>query len=202
MDQVMRPGQHTRAFSLIELIITLGLLIIMVVMMEGRGSRSYQQRQLAACNKNLQTIHLALQMYANDNRMAYPVVRSAETAEAPMSLLVPRYSTVTEIFICPGSKDKSLPEGEPFARRKISYAYYMGLTNGAAGALLSDRQVDTLPKKSGQKIFSADGKSPGSNHSKYGGNLLFHDGHVATSSPTNSHDLTFPTNVTLLNPRS
>src|ERR1043166_2817707 len=87
MDQVMRPGQHTRAFSLIELIITLGLLIIMVVMMEGRGSRSYQQRQLAACNKNLQTIHLALQMYANDNRMAYPVVRSAETAEAPMSLL-------------------------------------------------------------------------------------------------------------------
>ena len=198
----MGTKQHANGFSLIELVITLALLIIMVVMLEGRGSRSYQQRQLAACNKNLQTIYLALEMYANDNRTAFPLLRSAQTSEAPLSLLVPRYTAVTEIFICPGSKDKSLPEGEPFTGRKISYAYYMGHTNGAAGALLSDRQVDVSAKKIGQRIFSSDGKSPGNNHSKYGGNLLFSDGHVAASSPTNSTDLTFPNHVMLLNPKS
>ncbi len=44
--------------------------------------------------------------------------------------------------------------------------------------LMSDRQVDTQSKAAGQAVFSSTGKPPGSNHDKYGGNLLFCDGHV------------------------
>ena len=85
----------------------------------------------------------------------------------------------TGIFICPGSRDSSLPAGESFRRRRISYAYYMGwqLTN-ATGTLMSDRQVDTLPKNEGDFVFSTTGKPPGNNHHKYGGNFLFCDGRI------------------------
>lgn len=190
-------------FSLIELLITLALILIMTVMLAGRGSRSRQQRDLSNCEKNLQTIYTAMTIYASDNRDIFPSVPAAQTSEFPLSLLVPRCTTVTEIFICPGAKDSALPEGEPFANRRISYAYYMGWTKNAPATapLISDRQVDTNSKKLGQPVFSPDGKNTGNNHHKYGGKILFLNGEIKKSSPTAAFDLTYPTNITLLNPK-
>ena len=172
-------------------------------MMLGRGGWSDQQRQLADCQKNLQNIYVALNIYSTDNKGVWPAIKDAETSEAPLSLLVPRSTTVTEMFICPGSKENKLPEAEPFAKRRISYAYYMGRTksDGAGVVLASDRQVNAFPKIKRQLIFSADGKPPGANHFKSGGNLLFCDGEIKTSKPRAASDLTFPTNVVLLNPK-
>ena len=106
------------------------------------------------------------------------------------------------MFICPGSKDKPLPEAEAFDQRKISYAYYSGYTtNDDAGAIIvSDAQVDAAPKNQGQQLFSADGKKPGNNHGKDGGNLLSRGGDVTASGPKASRDMRFPTGVRLLNP--
>ena len=46
------------AFSLIELLITLALMLVMFVMLYSFGSRSHQQRQKRACERNLRTIYL------------------------------------------------------------------------------------------------------------------------------------------------
>ena len=191
------------AFSLLELLVTIILILILSLMMMGRGMFSDDQRQLADCQKNLQNIYVALSVYATDNKEKYPFIKDAQTSEAPLSLLVPRSTTVTEMFICPGSKDNKLPEGEPFAKRRISYAYYMGRTksDGADAALISDRQVNAFPKIQRQLIFSADGKPPGANHSKSGGNFLFCDGKIKATKSRAVRDLTFPTNVVLLNPK-
>jgi type II secretory pathway pseudopilin PulG len=209
----MSPGQQPSnarkgpfrqaAFSLLELLITAVLILILSFMMMGRGMWSDQQRELANCQKNLQNIYVALNIYAADNQQSFPWIAGAETSEAPLSLLVPRSTSVTEMFICPGSKDRKLPEGEPFAKRRISYAYYMGRakTDGADVPLASDRQVNAFPKIKRQLIFSGDGKPPGANHSKSGGNLLFCDGAIKSTKPRASRDLTFPTNVVLLNPK-
>jgi prepilin-type N-terminal cleavage/methylation domain-containing protein len=198
---------HNRAavagFSLIEMLITVALILVIYVMMFSHGSRSHQQRQLAACRKNLQHIHLALTIYSADNQDAFPNLTGANTAEQPLSLLVPRATTLTAIFVCPGSKDKSLPEAEPFARRKISYAYYMGLNakDAPGNPLISDQQVNTSPKKTGDLLFSADGKNPGGKHHKHGGNVLFQSGEVKKSPPTAAFDLPQPANSILLNPK-
>ena len=48
---------------------------------------------------------------------------------------------------------------------------------------MSDRQVNTLPKKAGDYAFSTTGKPPGNNHHKYGGNFLFGDGHMEMAPP-------------------
>jgi prepilin-type N-terminal cleavage/methylation domain-containing protein len=193
----------SRAFSLIELMIVMLIICVLTILSMRQLGGSNRDKLKAGCVKNLQTIYMSMTMYANDNKDKYPVVKDATSSEEPLSVLIPRYTTVTETFICPGSGDRSLPEGESFARRRISYAYYMGYakTNGPDEALVSDRQVDTNPKRMGQAIFSADGSKPGANHKQYGGNYVTIGGETAHSGPTAKRDFLFDTNVTLLNPR-
>ncbi|HEX5400114.1 MAG TPA: type II secretion system protein [Verrucomicrobiae bacterium] len=191
-----------RGFSLIELLVVLALMIILTTMMWGFSSKSHQRSAQRACRQNLEKIYVALQIYANDFSGGLPAITNAETSEAPLSLLVPHYTVDTSIFICPGSKDSPLPSGVSFANHKISYAYYMGQKLGdARQPLMSDWQINTLPKRAGDDAFSTTGKAPGNNHSQYGGNFLFGDGHAELSPPKLSFSLATPPGVVLLNPK-
>jgi hypothetical protein len=185
------------------MLITLALIIIMAVMLHGFGSRSHQQRQMKSCQKNLQKVYLALEIFANEHDGRFPVQAGAQTSEEPLSVLVPRYTVASEAFICPGSKDSALPTAEPFARRKISYAYFMGhtLTNDPGDLLMTDRQIDNQPKAKGSQIFSLDGDAPGNNHHKYGGNYLFVDGRLEQGAALARYPITTPPGVVLLNPK-
>ena len=192
-----------RAFSLLELLIVITIIFVLYTLYLSGGSKGYQMRQLKNCEKNLETVYIALQTWANDYSNSFPTLATAQTSEAPLSLLIPRYTTGTEFFTCPGSKDSKLPDAQPFANRRISYAYYMGHTSkdGADQPLLSDRQVDTNSKTAGQPLFSLNGKKPGNNHDKYGGNVMFCDGNVQSSPPTAAFNLTNAPGIALLNPR-
>ena len=190
-------------FSLIELLIVTALIVFMFTLYFGGGSRGFQKQQMARCDGNLQKLQVTLKTYALDNQDKFPALSDVATSEPVLSLLVPRSTSTTDFFICPGSKDKPIEDGQPFARGRISYAYYMGC-NGQDGAdtpLASDRQVNTNSKRRGQPLFSQDGKAPGNNHSKYGGNVLFCDGSVKNSAPFAAFDLTNGSNVVLLNPK-
>ncbi len=197
-----RPGEG--GFSIIELLLVVAILIALITIMGSRLTTNGRSRTMTQCQRNLQKIYLALSIYATDNKDAYPMVTNALTSEPPLSLLIPRCTTVTEMFICPASGDKKLREAESFSNAIISYAYYMGRNTNAdpAAILASDRQLDTLPKLNGRQAFSTDGNKPGNNHAKDGGNLLFVNGETLTTGPKTSRDLIFPTNVVLLNPRS
>jgi prepilin-type N-terminal cleavage/methylation domain-containing protein len=189
------------AFSLIELLVVLALILILTVLSASRFSTSARRRELAACGGNLQKIYLALNFYRGDHG-AYPLLPDAQTSAEPLSLLIPKGTTDTEIFICPGSGDKSLPESEPFNKSRISYDYYMGrtTTDDPHEIILSDWQVDTSPKEKGRQIFSLDGKRPGNNHEAVGGNLLSCGGAVVFSPPKAGQDFVFPSAVKLLGP--
>jgi prepilin-type N-terminal cleavage/methylation domain-containing protein/prepilin-type processing-associated H-X9-DG protein len=205
----MKPSgcRHTTAgFSLTEMIITMALVLIMAWLMYGFASGRHQRSQKQLCADNLQKIYLALQVYANDFGGMLPLNTHAQTSEVVLNVLVPKYSADTSIFICPGGRDWQIPAGEPLSKHKISYAYYMGrrLTpaeNATPFALASDRQVDAEPKRAGECIFSMDGKSPGNNHHKFGGNILFSDGSVQNSGSQLTFSLACPPGVVLLNPK-
>jgi prepilin-type processing-associated H-X9-DG protein len=198
--RVPRPARA--GFSLLELLITLTLMIIMATMMYGFGSASRQRAEKRACQQNLSKIYLAMQIYANDFAGKFPETSGARTSEEALYVLVPRYTADTSIFICPGGRDSALPAGESFRKRKISYAYYMGAhLNDAQAALMSDRQVNTQPKNADDFAFSTNGKSPGNNHHKYGGNFLFCDGHMEMTPPRIPFSLAITQGVVLLNPK-
>jgi prepilin-type N-terminal cleavage/methylation domain-containing protein len=201
----MKPFERKNApegFTLIELLITLALMSGMAVMLYGFASASHQRSQKKLCADNLQKVYLAMQIYANDFGGRLPQDTNAVTSEPVLNELVPRYTADTSIFICPGGRDSQIPSGEPLTKHKISYAYYMGrrLDNPQL-FLMSDRQVDTQPKVTGEYVFSPTGRSPGNNHHKYGGNFLLCDGSVQDSPAQLTFSLPATQGVVLLNPK-
>jgi prepilin-type processing-associated H-X9-DG protein len=190
-------------FSILELFLVMVIIFILFTLYLSAGSKSGQEKRLKACEANLQNIYAALSTFSQDNNGTLPAVPGAQTSEAPLSLLVPKYTTGTEFFICPGGKDKPLPEARPFADKKISYAYYPGraLADGAGSPLMSDAQVDAAPKTPGQTVFSLNGKKPGNNHNKFGGNFLFCDGNVQYTPAQLAFAFPPATNIVLLNPK-
>ncbi|HTH48516.1 MAG TPA: hypothetical protein VMB21_13470 [Candidatus Limnocylindria bacterium] len=196
------PRARCAAFSLFELLVVLLVMIVVSIIISRGTPQSRFKSQLVRCKNNLLFIHPALVTYANEHQGRFPATNTA-TSEGPLSLLVPTDTVRTEIFLCPGADLKKLPAAQPFADRRIGYAYVNGLTNdaGPEQVVLSDAQINTLSKTNGQLIFSPDGKGPGNNHGAFGGNLLFADGHVEAS-PTNAEfAVRLPPGTKLLNPR-
>lgn len=200
------PGKKSlrrEGFVLLEMVVVMGLLIFIFTLYFSRGSVKFQKQQQAACRQNLQLILVALQTYANDHKDKFPVEANAVTSEVPLSHLVPKYTTRSDLFVCPGSKQSKPPQSESFRERRIGYAYVMGLTaqSPADQFVMSDSMLNTLPKKAGDLAFSADGKKPANNHEKFGGVILFVDGRAEISPPKLTLNLTNPPQTQILNPK-
>jgi prepilin-type N-terminal cleavage/methylation domain-containing protein/prepilin-type processing-associated H-X9-DG protein len=190
------------AFSLIELLVVVAIMAILSTMLYSFSSPVHQRNQKERCADNLQKTFLALQIYANDFGQ-YPLNTNAGTTEDALGRLVPRYTADTSVFICPGGRDSAIPSGTAPAKYKFSYAYYMGRGTNSLSSdfLMSDRQINTLSKNAGDQVFSLDGKSPGNNHYKFGGNVLFCDGSVQDIPPVTTFSLAFSNGIVLLNPK-
>ena len=189
-------------FSMIELLAVIAIILILTMLLWGGRGSGRQRQQQRVCQKNLQKIFLAMEIYTRDNAGKFPFLAGAITSEQALDLLVPRYTVDTGSFICPGSTDSPLPGGEPLARHKISYAYYMGRrASDATEALMSDEQVDALARGAGQPAFSDTGKGPGNNHAKSDGNFLFVDGRVEHAPARPAFPLVLTPGIFLLNPK-
>lgn len=189
----------------LELLMVVSIIMVLFVLYwgGGLGGKKSRQKDFASCARNLQNIHTALMTYATDNNEKLPLVAGAQHSEAPLSLLIPKFTSQTSTFICPSLGDAPLPEGEPFRSRRISYGYVMGLsrTNEPSQFVLSDQQIDTRPKKAGTRVFASSDDPPGNNHGPYGGNILLLDGSVQTIAKRTESDLTF-SNAVFLNPKA
>ena len=197
-----RPARRAGAgFSLLELLLVAVILVLVLTMYFAFAARQKAPSKIKNCQKNLLKIYIAMDIYATDHAGKFPDAPGARTSGEALTALVPRYTVDTSAFICPGSRDAALPAGEPFAARKISYAYYMGRAKADASAvLMSDEQVDASSKTPGQPVFSTNDKPPGNNHGQAGGNFLFCDGRADNGPASAPFSLVFSQGVVLLNP--
>jgi prepilin-type processing-associated H-X9-DG protein len=186
---------------MLEMLIVMALLLVLFTLYFSFAGKGGSPSRIKACQRNLQKIHVALDIFAADHEGKFPVVTNAQTSAEALAGLSPLYTVDTTVFICPGSGDAPLASGESFAKKKISYAYFMGRARRMTREILmSDRLVDALPKTTGQIAFSTTGKPPGNNHGKAGGNFLFTDGHTETTPAMIPFSLVIPPDVVLLNP--
>src|SRR5579862_5262499 len=182
-DPGMSPGPGKNSgFSLIELLLVVLIIALVSALYWGGLAGNKGKSKMAACQQNLQKLYLSLQIYANDHGNNFPVVAAATSSEQALAPLVPKYTIDTSLFICPATGDSDPSSTEPLSKQHIDYAYYMGRVPGDAQTVLaSDAQANSSSKNAGQPVFSTDGKPPGNNHGKEGGNFLFCDGHADSS---------------------
>lgn len=195
-ERVGRSG----GFSLLELLVTVVLILILTTLYWSPNKASRQKGLQISCQKNLQKAYIALEIFANDSGGKFPQKIGAHTSEEVLDALVPRYTSDTSVFICPGSKDSLLGAGESLRSRRISYAYYMGRSLTNSQVLMSDKQIDNQARGAGEAAFSTTGKPPGNNHRQFGGNFLFCDGHVELTPPQVPFALNLGAGEALLNP--
>lgn len=195
--------RSSSAFSLVELLVVLAVMLIVLFMSKDAYFAARDKGRLKACASNLAGQYVALQTWANDHDGRFPVATNAITSDEPLSLLIPRYTTQTEFWICPGSGDSDLKPAISFEGRRISYGYYMGrqLSDSPQAVLVTDEQVDVSPKIEHQLIFSADGEPPANNHEELGGNYLLVNGTVGNSPVHAAIAFPIATNITYLNPK-
>jgi prepilin-type processing-associated H-X9-DG protein len=176
-------------FSLVELLIGMLIAVTLYAMVLGPTKEYIQRQKLQRCAENLRKLHMTLALYANEHDGAYPVLADARSSNDAFSLLVPKYTTDTSVFACPGGGH-------------AGYAYVMGLRSdgGSDAMLLSDAQVNTDPKPRGARMFSEAETGPGANHGNAGGNVIFADGHLETVGPNAPRDFLLPPGAKLLNP--
>ena len=189
-------------FSLIELLAVAAILLLLFTLYWGSSTSDGQRRQAQKdCQNQLQKIYMAMDIYANDHAGQFPASAGARISEEALDALVPRYTVDTAMFICPGAKDPPLPLGQSFRQLKISYAYYMGRsTREPQEVLMTDEQVDTGTRRTGDYAFSGTGNPPGNNHGKLGGNFLFCDGHAELAPARLPFSIVLTQGVVLLNP--
>jgi hypothetical protein len=191
---------------LAELMVVMAIIMILFVLYWGGGlgsAKFSKQRNFAGCAKNLQLIHTALLTFSADHNDQFPYAAKAEHSEDVLSVLMPKYISQSEPFICPSSPHRALTEGESFAKKKISYGYVMGFykISDPSQWIMSDEQVNTNSKSAGDPIFASTNKPPGNNHAWFGGNLLMVDGSVKNIEPKAPYSLALTNGARYLNPK-
>jgi prepilin-type N-terminal cleavage/methylation domain-containing protein/prepilin-type processing-associated H-X9-DG protein len=79
---MLYPSYRPRAFTLVELLVVIGIIAILLALLMPTFSRAREQAQSVACLSNLRQLGSAILMYTNDNKGWFPrAAAGAQTAD-------------------------------------------------------------------------------------------------------------------------
>lgn len=121
---------RVRAFSLIELIVVIGIIALLIALLLPTLHRAREAAQVSACASNVRQIVILLRMYAqgNDGRLPYQAL-GIEDWSGPLA----KMARSRNGFACPADDTVRRPDTEKFIR---SYGVNNGpfLPSGGGGA--------------------------------------------------------------------
>ena len=180
-----------RAFTLVELLVVIGIIAILIALLFPVFSRVREQARRTKCLSNLRSLGQAAFIYANNHKDRLPNGNGQDVFDDPMAanwVMVNFADEVKDgrVFRCPSDKNEVEPEvirnafqNEPESAR-ISYEFY--------SLFWPSREGPKLAKLKGQAPIAwdldggpRDATLPGAgeeNHGPKGGNVLFSDGHA------------------------
>ena len=148
-----------RGFTLIELLIVIAIISILSGMLLPALQRARSQARRTRCMSNLKDFGRAYQLFADDNRGAYPA--TTDELYSSSGDLYPDYITDCRIFWCPEDPDSDEPSSITTSNYNMSYDFTSGL-----GKTIRNNVSDSLIRDNS------------ANHSGDGINILYLDGHV------------------------
>ncbi|MDB5304209.1 MAG: hypothetical protein JWM97_1758 [Phycisphaerales bacterium] len=200
---IRAPRLRGRAFSLVELLVVIGIIAILLGLLMPALSRAQQQARQAACASNLRQVGLHLMMYANQSRgWLFPV--------GPWNPVTKRYGTLgydpmlprekrwpvyvfspavwnPPIMICPSDfeprEEHSYVLNEHLADKNVK------ASDSRAGELTSPEVVVMGEKITTQPDYYMERTEfnrvvePYRHGAAYGSNYLYLDMHVSTTPP-------------------
>jgi len=191
---------RSRAFTLVELLVVIGIIGVLGGMLLPVLSRARFQAHLTHCRSNLRTIGQALQSYANNNSDFLPFGTAFATNKIwddatgnpdSLGVLWPLYLPDASVLFCPTDREDEAgievpklgrPAGEAGCDAYCSYIYRQH--SFGEGSWKIDRP-GTSPQGHPVRALALDGNAPPYGkivHSNRSVNVLFHDTHVATLS--------------------
>lgn len=101
MDTSGRP--HRRGFTLVELLVVVGVLVVLVAILMPTMGRMREQGRRAHCLNNLRQLAITAIAYASDDDDGYFILPRDDNQGDSFEAWYPKYVTDLKIFVCPST---------------------------------------------------------------------------------------------------
>lgn len=115
------------AFTLVELLIVMGIISLLVAILMPALGRAQDQAKLVICKTNLKNLLLGCHMYAGDNNSSFPIDKQLHNSHTILinNLSDSGFIDCPEIFYCPSEKaDDLIFSQKNLDHGNIGYFYY------------------------------------------------------------------------------
>lgn len=182
-----------RAFSLVELLVVIGIIAVLVGILVPAFGRAREQARRARCLANLRSLGQQMFAYANHHRDRLPNGNPPRTWADPGAAdwVMKNFADdlrASGVFHCPSDRDEEPTEianavHNTQASARVSYEFYslfFAPEHGPKLARMKGRAPLAWDLDGGPRAadLERNGPSPVENHGTTGGNVLFSDGHA------------------------